>query len=76
MTTADDHEWWRNQYGDLLAKREAQILRARERVNEIAVDYGHLVDHGLGAELDEVLAILDDDAPASRPAPDKPKVQE
>lgn len=41
-----------------LEEANKQIETARDRANEVAVDYGHLNDHGLGAELDEVVAIL------------------
>ena len=37
----------------------AAVQKLRDRANEIAVDFGFLVDHGLGAELDEIVALAD-----------------
>jgi hypothetical protein len=42
---------------------EGKIEKAAQRVLEIAVDYGHLNDHGLGAELDDVIEILTGERP-------------
>ena len=41
-----------------LAALRGRVEEARQRFLEIAVDHGHLIDWGLGAELDEGLAIL------------------
>ena len=64
-----DRDDWRaiaDHRSNSIAAKAAELIRlravveeARDKTNEIAVDYGFLQDHGLGAALDEVTAILD-----------------
>ncbi len=36
-----------------------EVAKLRDRANEIAVEYGHVGDHDLGVQLDEVVAMAD-----------------